>query len=77
MDENNEFSIFCRNIYYLRVSNRLTQVQMAHKLGISIPSLRKLEHGILPPGLSCNVLFAIQHNFGISIHSLFTPLHHF
>ena len=51
----------------------MTQREMAHKLGISISTLTKIEKGIIPPRLSCSILFRVQREFGIHPKDLFAP----
>jgi transcriptional regulator with XRE-family HTH domain len=66
--------IFCQNVKYLRAKNRLSKKNMAHILGIGIGSLNKLEQGILPPTLGCNILFHILNAFALYPHEMFSPL---
>lgn len=66
-------TLFSQKIKLIRAEHRLTQREMAQKLGISVNTLSKIEKGILPPRLSCSVIFRIQQQFGISPKDLFTP----
>ena len=67
---NNEFFILRNNLVWLRKQNGLSQKQMAGLLGIGVGSLRKLEHGCLPPRLSVDFLFRIQDLFHLRPHIL-------
>lgn len=67
------YTAFCQNMKNLRKKYNLTQQQMAFILGISVKSLRKLEDGILPPRLSCDILYRLNSIFGISIDALLSP----
>ena len=62
----NEIWIFLANLTDLRLRYGYTQKQMAHLLGIGIPSLRMIERGILPPRLSAKVILRAEETFGIS-----------
>ena len=66
-------SVFCYHIRRIRKENNMTQREMAHKLGISISTLTKIEKGIIPPRLSCSILFRVQREFGIHPKDLFAP----
>lgn len=72
MNHKKEIHIFCKNIKRLRETERLTQKEMAERLGIGVSSLIKLEKGILPPRLTCEILFCIQRRFGIPPEKMFT-----
>ncbi len=63
--------IFCRNIKELRESHQLTKTEMARKLKISIPTLKKIESGELPKRLTVKVIYAIVDEFDISAGDLF------
>lgn len=56
----------CSNIKFLREKHCLTKKEMAKRLKISTRSLSMLEEGIVPPNLSCEILFRIQYEFDIS-----------
>ncbi|MBQ8893936.1 MAG: helix-turn-helix transcriptional regulator [Clostridia bacterium] len=73
--KSNEFSnVFCKNIQLLRRRTRLTQKQMAARLSISTKTLSQIESGILPPRLSCQVLFTLCEWFDLQPQDLFYPL---
>lgn len=74
MEQSRERENFCRNIAYLRRINGLTQKQMAQIMGIGVAGIAKLEKGILPPRLSCDILYKISDHFSIPIYLLFSPL---
>ncbi|MBQ3604103.1 MAG: helix-turn-helix transcriptional regulator [Clostridia bacterium] len=67
----NYFNVFGHNLYRLRKENKLTQKEMADKLGISISSLRKLENGIVTPRLTINIIFNASKEFSIEPYELF------
>ncbi len=62
-DERDELKVLCKNIYYLRKKNGLTQREMAGQLNISLYSLRMIERGIIPKNLSCEILYYLQLHF--------------
>ena len=62
----NEIQIFLTNLSYLRRKYGYTKKQMAHLLGIGLPSLRMIEQGILPPRLSTEVVLRAEEEFGIA-----------
>lgn len=64
---------FCENIRLIREQNRLSHEEMAKRLGISKKSLLSIESGILPPRLSCSILFRIEREFGVSPKDMFAP----
>lgn len=61
----NELSIFTTNIITLRKNHNLSKKEMAKILGISIYMLNKIETGIIPKNLNCDVLFKIHKHFNI------------
>lgn len=71
MKKINYFNVFGHNLYRLRKENKLTQKEMADKLGISISSLRKLENGIVTPRLTINIIFNASKEFSIEPYELF------
>ena len=73
-DERDELKVLCKNIYYLRKKNGLTQREMAGRLNISLYSLRMIERGIIPKNLSCEIIYYLQLHFFLDIADLFMPL---
>ena len=71
MKETNDEKILCQNIKFLRQKHKLTKTQMSQILGVSIKTLNRLENGILPPRISCELIFRIQRHFGIQPRQLF------
>lgn len=70
-DVNNEvIKYLSYNVLYLRKKHNITKKDMARILGVGIKTLNKIEHEILPPRLSVDILFKIQKRFGISVSSL-------
>lgn len=63
--------IFGKNILRLRIERKLTQVQMAEILDISVRSLRMLEKGVTPKRLSCKIIFDIFDEFGENPKDMF------
>ena len=61
----NEMKIFCMNVKCLRAEHQLSKTEMSKILGISVPSLNKLENGVMPR-ISCEVVFRMMDYFGIS-----------
>ena len=66
--------VFCENIKLLRIKNDLSCAEMAKRLGIGQKMLRLLECEILPPRLSCSILFRIEREFGVPPQNMFSPL---
>lgn len=62
---------FCRNVRRLRLLHQLSQNQMAQVMRIGVKSLRKIESGVIPPRLSCEVLCYLQNAFGVPRETLF------
>ena len=75
IQEDKEIQVLCKNIYDLRKYYRLTQKEMAIKLGIGVGSLRMLEHGRIPERMTCDTIFKISIEFKIPVKALFYPLH--
>ncbi|MBQ3508079.1 MAG: helix-turn-helix transcriptional regulator [Clostridia bacterium] len=73
MKANNEkqIRIFCENLRKLRKATGLSLADMAQRLQIGRSTLSSLERGILPPRLSCTILFRIQHEFHIEPKDMF------
>ncbi len=70
--EENALETLSHNIQYLRTQYGFSKKEMAGLLGIGICSLNKLEKGELPPRLGVEILFNIQHYFGVAPQKLFT-----
>lgn len=69
-----EVNHFLRNIAWLRAQNGLSQKAMAKLLHIGVPTLKKIEAGELPPGLSSSIFFYVEDAFGIPPKDQFKPL---
>ena len=69
-----EIAILCHNIRQLRRKENLSKREMARKLAIGEYSLTKIEKGILPPRLSCEIIFQIDKEFGIRPKELFSTI---
>ena len=69
----NDIQIFCDNIRLLRAVLGLSKKEMARKIHISVASLNKLESGILPPRLCCDLIIYINWEFGILPSQMFKP----
>ncbi|MBQ9963765.1 MAG: helix-turn-helix transcriptional regulator, partial [Clostridia bacterium] len=65
-------TILSHNMKHIREQYAFSKRDMARLLGIGIGSLNKLEKGELPPRLGVEILFNIQHYFGISPQILLT-----
>lgn len=74
MKQCTDILIFSENIKTIRKDNNLSKVKMSEILGISTRTLTLIENGILPPKLSCDVLFRIYKNFGISPQSILSEI---
>ena len=61
--------IFCSNIRFLRKNSGMSQKKMAKIMGISISSLRKIEHGIIP-GISWEVLLRLRNYFQLPLEQI-------
>ena len=66
-----ELDIFCRNFSYLRIISGLTQKEMAEKLGVSVYSVKTIEHGRVPGTVRAKILLAIFISFGVSPSDMF------
>ena len=60
-----EIKAFCQNIKTLRKNYYLSKKSMAKLLDIGIASLNKIESGVLPPRLSCELLVKIHTVFNV------------
>ena len=74
MNVQKESEILCSNICRLRKKYQLSKREMAKILGIGIYSLTKIESGVIPPKLGCEMLFRIYDNFEIKPRDIFAPL---
>ena len=74
MEKESDAIILCQNIKFLRQKHNLSKTQMSQFLGVSIKTLNRLEDGILPPRISCELIFRIQRQFGIQPRQLFDIL---
>ena len=66
--------LFCQDVKILRERSGFSEREMAKILGIDIPSLEKIEQGILPPRIGVSVIFKILRYFKIEPCKLFTIL---
>ena len=66
-----ELENMCKNMYYLRKENNLSQQNMAKILHIGVKSLRKIEKGKIPPRLGIYFLFYIYKHFRIKPKDMF------
>lgn len=71
MKSEDQLLTLCQNIRYLRKINGLSKTKMARILGISVRTLTKLEQGIFPPQLGCEVLWRTGSHFRVPLHKLF------
>ena len=67
-----EIKLFCQNIKTLRTSYHLSKKSMAKLLSIGTASLTKIESGVLPPRLSCEILTKIYTVFNVPPKVMFT-----
>lgn len=74
MKNSENFLLFSQHIRHIRSKTGLTQKEMAYILGIGVSTLSKIEKGVLPPRLSCSVIFRIHQHFGIPPKDLFSPI---
>ena len=65
MEPQTSFTHLGRNLFILRKIHRLSQKEMAKRLGIGVGSLRRLESGTLPPRFNIHALEQIYVNFNI------------
>ena len=70
MSVENNILLLCDNIKSLRAKNNLSKKEMAQKLGTSIPSITKIESGILPRSINAIILYKIHKVFNIPIETL-------
>ena len=61
---------FLQNIAWLRKHHGLSKREMAQRLSISVGTLNKIERGVLPPRLGCEILFAVYRCFGVSMSDI-------
>ena len=62
---------FCQNVSAIRKKHCLSKKEMARLLGIGIGSLNKLERGIIPERMSCDIIIRISRIFDIEITDIF------
>ena len=73
MTKSRDFLYFSQHVQRIRREQKLTQREMANRLGIGVRTLSMIERGILPPRLSCEIVFRIQDQFAIHPQDLFKP----
>ena len=61
-----EEEIVAHNLLWLRKQYGYSQKEMARLLGIGVGSLRKLEHGVIPPRLTVEFLEPLYFRFQIT-----------
>ncbi len=74
MTTEQEILFFCKNIKYLREKHDLEKQEMADICGVDIPSLEKIEKGILPDLISIDIVINLYRHFNISPEKFFAPL---
>ena len=72
MKTKKEIQAFCKNVKVLRTSFKLSKKSMSKILGIGISSLNKIESGVLPPRLNCDILIKIYATFKVPPSKLFS-----
>ena len=58
--------IMAHNLLWLRKKHGYNQSEMAQILGIGVASLRKLEHGVIPPRLTIEFLDSLYLHFQVT-----------
>ncbi len=66
----NSKSIFCENVKFLRRQSGLNKKNFAKKINISVYSLNKLENGVIPERMPCDILADISNEFGVDVFLL-------
>lgn len=69
-NKDESYDIFCHNVSALRKRHCLSKKKMARILGIGIASLDKIERGVIPKRMSCDVLIRLGKYFDISFCDL-------
>lgn len=69
-----EIQTFCNNVRILRKSRKITRKEMCAALKIGMKTLNKIESGVLPPKLSCDVIYRLSVYFDVTPKELFSPL---
>lgn len=67
-----ELVLLCRKIRFLRMQNKLSQQEMAKRLGVSVASLRKIEQNHFPDGVRCSVFRNLNREFNMKFADMFT-----
>ena len=70
--EHTDLETLSHNLLWLRKKYGYSQRTMAQLLKIGIGSLRKLEHGEIPPRMTIDILFEVQSRFRITPSDLLT-----
>lgn len=73
MEEHDELLILCRNVRFLRRQMGLNQKALARLMGIGLCSLRKLEHGQMPPQLGIDAVIRLAFLAKLPPAELFQP----
>ncbi len=66
----NSIIIFCENVKVLRRQSGLNKKDFAKKINISVYSLNKIENGIIPERMPCDILADISNEFGVDPYIL-------
>ena len=72
MNNHRDIEIFCHNVAFLRKQHKLSRKEMAKRLEIGVWCLTRIEQGLFPPRLGCNVVFCVYKQFGIRPSQLFS-----
>ena len=63
--------LFCKNIVFLKEKHLPSEKEMAHRLGISVGRMKKIEKGVIPKRMSARIIFRVCHCFGVHPGELF------
>jgi len=74
MESGKAIKLLGENLIKLRIAHGLTKREMAKCIGIGVASLRKLEQGLLPPRLCCDIFDRIYEQFGITADRIFREI---
>lgn len=74
MTTDEQISVFCNNVKFLRKKHGLSKKEMAKRLHIGVRMLSKLESGIVSDRLGADILVWIHMEFGILPSQQFLPL---
>lgn len=71
MKYDKEFDVFSKNLRTFREKNKLSKIEMARKLHITVRTLNILENGQIPPRIPIDIFFYFAKLCNVPVSAVF------